>query len=137
RAREAARRAAAAEQAVLSVVQPTPPTPTPQPPAPTPQPPAPTPEPPIPGPSPTPPPAPEPPSPSPPPPTTAAGGEETIQLNEANFEQLRGQGLSVTQATRVLAHRERVGRFQSVDELDEIPGLTREFAEDLKRRSQV
>ena len=27
--------------------------------------------------------------------------------------------------------------FQSVDELDEIPGLPREFAEDLKRRSRV
>jgi DNA uptake protein ComE-like DNA-binding protein len=62
---------------------------------------------------------------------------ETIELNDVSFEQLRGHGLSVTQATRLLAHRERVGRFQSIDELDEIPGLPREFAEDLKRRSTV
>jgi DNA uptake protein ComE-like DNA-binding protein len=50
---------------------------------------------------------------------------------------LRSHGLSVTQATRLLAHRERVGRFQAVDEIDEIPGLPREFAEELKRRSRI
>jgi DNA uptake protein ComE-like DNA-binding protein len=54
-----------------------------------------------------------------------------------SFEQLREEGLSVTQATRLLAHRERVGRFQSVNEIDEIPGLPSELAEDLKRRSQI
>ena len=51
----------------------------------------------------------------------------TIELNSVTFEQLRAQGLSVTQATRLLAHRERVGRFQSVDELDEVPGLPQEL----------
>jgi len=61
----------------------------------------------------------------------------TIELNSVTFEQLRAQGLSVTQATRLLAHRERVGRFQSVDEIDEIAGFPREFAEDLKRRSAI
>jgi DNA uptake protein ComE-like DNA-binding protein len=70
-----------------------------------------------------------------PPPT--ARSDATIELNNVSFEQLRAHGLSVTQATRLLAHRERVGRFQSTDELDEIPGLPREFAEDLKRRSRV
>lgn len=60
-----------------------------------------------------------------------------IELNTASFEQLRAQGLSVTQATRLLAHRERVGRFHSVDQLDEVPGFPREFAEELKRRSRV
>jgi DNA uptake protein ComE-like DNA-binding protein len=70
-----------------------------------------------------------------PPPASQAGG--TIELNAVTFEQLRTQGLSVTQATRLLAHRERVGRFQSVDELDEIAGFPREFAEELKRRSTV
>ncbi|HEY8810108.1 MAG TPA: helix-hairpin-helix domain-containing protein, partial [Solirubrobacterales bacterium] len=82
------------------------------------------------------PPQPGPPPPlGPTPPTPVTG--ETIELNNVSFEQLRGHGLSVTQATRLLAHRERVGRFQSIDELDEIPGLPREFAEDLKRRSEV
>ena len=77
-----------------------------------------------------------PPQPEPTPPSASQPGE-TIELNNVSFEQLRGHGLSVTQATRLLAHRERVGRFNSIDELDEIPGLPREFAEDLKRRSRV
>jgi len=74
-------------------------------------------------------------APSPEAPAGQMGGP--IDLNTITFEQLRAQGLSVTQATRLLAHRERVGRFQSVDELDEIAGFPREFAEDLKRRSTV
>jgi DNA uptake protein ComE-like DNA-binding protein len=43
----------------------------------------------------------------------------------------------VTQATRLLAHRERVGRFESIEELDQIPGMPPEFLEDLKRRSTL
>jgi DNA uptake protein ComE-like DNA-binding protein len=43
----------------------------------------------------------------------------------------------VTQATRLLAHRERLGGFESVEQLDEIPGFPREYAEDLKRRAQL
>jgi DNA uptake protein ComE-like DNA-binding protein len=64
-------------------------------------------------------------------------GAGAIELNAISFEQLREEGLSVTQATRLLAHRERVGRFQSVDEIDEIAGLPSDLAEDLKRRSRV
>ena len=71
------------------------------------------------------------------PPAPQPQAQGPIALNSVTFEQLREQGLSVTQATRLLAHRERVGQFQSVDELDEIPGFAREFAEDLKRRSQL
>jgi DNA uptake protein ComE-like DNA-binding protein len=41
-------------------------------------------------------------------------------------------GLSVTQTGRVLAHRERVGQFESVDVLDDIPGFPREFVQELK-----
>jgi DNA uptake protein ComE-like DNA-binding protein len=67
----------------------------------------------------------------------ASQGAGAIDLNVVSFEQLREEGLSVTQATRLLAHRERVGRFQSVDEIDEIPGLPSELAEDLKRRSRI
>jgi DNA uptake protein ComE-like DNA-binding protein len=36
-----------------------------------------------------------------------------------------------------LAHRERLGRFGSVDDLDQIPGIPPEQLEDLKRRSSV
>ena len=46
-----------------------------------------------------------------------------LNLNDATFEQLRDVGLSVTQTGRVLAHRERSGRFSSVDELEGIPGF--------------
>jgi competence protein ComEA len=69
------------------------------------------------------------------PPSGAAGG--SINLNTITFEQLREAGLTVTQATRLLAHRERLGRFGSVDELDEVPGFSQEDLEDLKRRSTV
>jgi len=53
------------------------------------------------------------------------------------FEQLRTENLSVTQATRLLAHRERLGRFNSVDDLNEVPGFPQDVLEDLKRRSTV
>lgn len=69
------------------------------------------------------------------PPGGQAGGQ--IELNAVTFDQLRTEGLSVTQATRLLAHRERVGRFQSIEELDQVAGLPREVAEELKRRSRV
>jgi DNA uptake protein ComE-like DNA-binding protein len=64
-----------------------------------------------------------------------AGG--TIDLNSVTFEQLRAENLSVTQATRLLAHRERLGRFGSLNDLDEVPGLPVELLEDLKRRARV
>ena len=71
----------------------------------------------------------------PPPQQPAASGQ--IDLNSVTFEQLRAANLSVTQATRLLAHRERLGRFGSVDDLDEVAGLPQEMLEDLKRRSTV
>jgi len=57
-----------------------------------------------------------------------------ISLNEATFEQLRDAGLSVTQTGRVLAHRERADGFVSLDELDEIPGFSPDFLEQVKPR---
>jgi DNA uptake protein ComE-like DNA-binding protein len=84
-------------------------------------------------------PSPPPPAPSSPPPATSppAGGGQQINLNTVTFEQLREQNLSVTQATRLLAHRERLGQFQSVDDLDQVAGFPEELVEDLKRRSTV
>jgi DNA uptake protein ComE-like DNA-binding protein len=81
---------------------------------------------------------PQPPAAPPEPPAAATaqpGG--VIDLNAATFEELRAQNLSVTQATRLLAHRERLGRFQSVDDLDQVAGFPTELVEDLKRRSKV
>jgi len=71
-----------------------------------------------------------------PPPAPAQPGD-TIDLNTVTFEQLRAESLSVTQATRLLAHRERLGRFGSVDDLDQVPGFPQDVLEDLKRRSSV
>ena len=69
------------------------------------------------------PPIPEPPTPRRRAACRAAAPGGTINLNTVTFEQLRAENLSVTQATRLLAHRERLGRFGSVDELDQVPGF--------------
>jgi competence protein ComEA len=67
----------------------------------------------------------------------SGGSGEQINLNPVTFEQLREQNLSVTQATRLLAHRERLGGFQSVDDLDQVAGFPVEMLDDLKSRSTV
>ncbi len=91
----------------------------------------------------TPPPPPQPPAAEPPAPTATpsfgapAGGGDQINLNTVTFEQLREQNLSVTQATRLLAHRERLGGFKSVDDLDQVAGFPVELLDDLKTRSTV
>ena len=64
-------------------------------------------------------------------------GGTAIDLNSVTFEQLRAENLSVTQATRLLAHRERLGGFQSVDDLDQVAGFPQDLLEDLKRRASV
>ena len=53
------------------------------------------------------------------------------------FEQLRSENLSVTQATRLLAHRERLGGFNSVDDLDGVAGFPQDVLADLKSRATV
>jgi DNA uptake protein ComE-like DNA-binding protein len=60
-----------------------------------------------------------------------------IALNEANYEDLRELGLSVTQTGRVLAYREKHGQFSSLDELDQIPGFPRAFLSRVKTRLEV
>jgi DNA uptake protein ComE-like DNA-binding protein len=75
------------------------------------------------------------PAPQPPPPPIPA--PEAINLNSVTFEQLRSQNLSVTQATRLLAHRERLGGFNSVDDLDQVAGFPPDVLADLKSRATV
>src|SRR5262249_57688589 len=53
--------------------------------------------------------------------------DEGLNLNSATFEELRELGFSVTQATRVLTHRERQGGFNSVEELRDVPGMPDEL----------
>jgi len=60
-----------------------------------------------------------------------------INLNTVTFEQLRAENLTVTQATRLLAHRERLGGFQSVDDLDQVAGFPGDLLEELKKRSTL
>ena len=50
-----------------------------------------------------------------------------LDVNKASFEQFRELGMSVTQATRVIAYRERQNGFQSVDDLDAVPGLSKKL----------
>lgn len=57
-----------------------------------------------------------------------------VNLNEATFEQLRAMDMSVTQATRVIAYRERQDGFDSVDDLGSVPGFPKPFLEELKQQ---
>ena len=42
--------------------------------------------------------------------------------------------MSVTQTGRLLAHRERVGSFSSVDELSEISGFSTELVAEIRQK---
>ena len=60
-----------------------------------------------------------------------------LDLNTASFEQLRGLGLSVTQSARLIAYRDVNDGFDSLDELDKIPGLPKETRGRLKTRLKL
>ena len=64
-----------------------------------------------------------------------AGGP--LDLNAASFEQLRELGVSVTQASSVIAARESVGGYGSLDELDGLSGFSPEQLAALKRAVRV
>ena len=57
-----------------------------------------------------------------------------LDANKATFEQLRGLGMTVTQATRVIAYRERAEGFKTVNDIDTIPGFTKDKLEELKKK---
>jgi DNA uptake protein ComE-like DNA-binding protein len=60
--------------------------------------------------------------------------KEALDLNSATFEELRDLGLSVTQSARVIAYRDTRGGYESLDELDEIPGLPKGTRSNLRRQ---
>ena len=62
---------------------------------------------------------------------------EPIDLNAASAEDLRVAGLSVTQARRVIARRERDGAYESIDQLAELPGMPAALLTMLKQRLLV
>ena len=70
-------------------------------------------------------------------PSAAKPGSGTIDLNSATFEDLRNADLSVTQATRILAYRERFGGYRSVDDLEKVPGFPDDLIESLRDRVTV
>jgi DNA uptake protein ComE-like DNA-binding protein len=59
---------------------------------------------------------------------------EVLNVNDASFEELRKLGLSVTQSARLIAYRDLRGGYESLNELDEVPGLPREVRRELKAR---
>ena len=55
-----------------------------------------------------------------------------LDVNKATFEEFREVGMSVTQATRVIAYRERQDGFDSVDDLDTVPGMSRKLMTEIR-----
>jgi DNA uptake protein ComE-like DNA-binding protein len=66
-----------------------------------------------------------------------AGRSRKLDLNQAGLAELQSLKLSITQSRRVLAYRKRIGRYESIDQLDDIPGFPEEVRERLKRRVSV
>ena len=60
-----------------------------------------------------------------------------VSLNDGSFEDYRGLGMSVTQSKRVLAYRETLGGYRSVDDLDQVPGFSTAFLAEMKSRLTV
>jgi DNA uptake protein ComE-like DNA-binding protein len=69
-------------------------------------------------------------------PRSASDGRR-LNLNQARFTELRALNLSTTQSHRVLAYRKRIGRYESVDQLDDVPGFPEAVREQLKRQVTV
>jgi hypothetical protein len=70
-------------------------------------------------------------------PEPKASADGLLDINAISFEQLRDLRLSITQATRLLAWRERLGGFTSVDQIDEVPGLPMDVRDELKSKLRV
>jgi Helix-hairpin-helix motif len=61
------------------------------------------------------------------------GTEGKLNLNQVSYADLRSLRLSVTQSHRLLAYRKRIGGYDSIEQLDEVPGFTAADRERLKR----
>jgi DNA uptake protein ComE-like DNA-binding protein len=58
-------------------------------------------------------------------------------LNSATFEELRDLGLSVTQCARLISYRDSRQGFDSLDEIDAVPGFPDELRRTLKDQIQL
>jgi DNA uptake protein ComE-like DNA-binding protein len=65
-------------------------------------------------------------------PASVADGH--VSLSSGNFDEFRALGMSVTQAKRLIAYREQLGGYSTVDDLDQVPGFSQAFRADLKQR---
>ena len=71
---------------------------------------------------------------------TSGGKQDSagrVELNTITVEGLRQLGLSITQAARLVHHREARGGFRSTADLDDVPGLPAEHRADLANRVYV
>jgi DNA uptake protein ComE-like DNA-binding protein len=64
----------------------------------------------------------------------ASVGDGRVSLNSGSFDEFRALGMSVTQAKRLIAYREQLGGYSTVDDLDQVPGFSRDFRVDLQQR---
>ena len=60
-----------------------------------------------------------------------------LNLNQASFAELRSLKLSITQSHRLLAYRKRIGGYESIEQLDDVPGFPEAVRERLKRQVTV
>jgi DNA uptake protein ComE-like DNA-binding protein len=63
--------------------------------------------------------------------------EGPINVNQVTYEQLRAMKLTITQSRRLLAYRHRIKRFDSLDQLNALPGFPSTVLERLKDRLSV
>jgi DNA uptake protein ComE-like DNA-binding protein len=66
-----------------------------------------------------------------------AAPEGPINVNQVTYEQLRAMKLTITQSRRLLAYRNRVNQFDSLDQLDALPGFPTTVLDRLKDRLSV
>jgi DNA uptake protein ComE-like DNA-binding protein len=64
-------------------------------------------------------------------------GGEPIDLNAADFDQLRAVGLSITQAARLIARRDSVNGFSSEAEVAALPGFPQSLLQDLLSKTRL
>ncbi len=60
-----------------------------------------------------------------------------LDLNAATFEELRDLGLSVTLSARLIAYRDVRDGYESLDELNGIPGLSKETLGEIREQLKV
>jgi DNA uptake protein ComE-like DNA-binding protein len=60
-----------------------------------------------------------------------------LDVNSLTFEQFRALGLTATQSSRMIAMRDRVGKFSDIDQINDVVGLPAKTRTMLKRRLKV